>query len=104
MITVIFLFFFFQAEDGIRDDLVSSDVCSSDLEGYTLYTSAAIQVFAAAADKAKSVELDKLVAALHGQAFDTVVGKLQFDAKGDVLDPKYVVYIWKDGKYGELQQ
>ena len=27
------LFFFFQAEDGIRDDLVdwSSDVCSSDL-------------------------------------------------------------------------
>ena len=75
-----------------------------DPEGYTLYTYAAIQVFAAAADKAKSVELDKLVAALHGQAFDTVVGKLQFDAKGDVLDPKYVVYIWKDGKYGELQQ
>jgi branched-chain amino acid transport system substrate-binding protein len=76
-----------------------------DPEGYTLYTYAAIQVFAAAANQAKSVELDKLVAALHaGQAFDTVVGKLQFDAKGDVLDPKYVVYIWKDGKYGELQQ
>jgi len=76
-----------------------------DPEGYTLYTYAAIQVFAAAANQAKSVELDKLVAALHaGQAYDTVVGKLQFDAKGDVLDPKYVVYIWKDGKYGELQQ
>src|SRR5258708_34522769 len=38
------LFFFFQAEDGIRDDLVtwSSDVCSSDLsvtDGATEYSS-----------------------------------------------------------------
>ena len=74
-----------------------------DPEGYTLYTYAAIQVFAAAAAQAKSTELDKVVKALHGQPFDTVVGRLQFDAKGDVLDPKYVVYIWKDGKYGELQ-
>jgi branched-chain amino acid transport system substrate-binding protein len=28
-----------------------------------------------------------------------VIGKLSYDQKGDVLDPKYVVYIWKDGKY-----
>jgi len=60
-------------------------------------------VFAAAPEQAKSTELDKVVKALHGQPFDTVDGRLQFDAKGDVLDPKYVVYIWKDGKYGELQ-
>src|SRR2546429_7328639 len=34
------LFFFFQAEDGIRDYKVSSDVCSSDLTGVLQATGA----------------------------------------------------------------
>ena len=35
------MYFFFQAEDGIRDDLVTggSDVCSSDLASYTAHFS-----------------------------------------------------------------
>jgi branched-chain amino acid transport system substrate-binding protein len=33
---------------------------------------------------------------------DTVVGPLTWDKKGDVTDPKYVFYIWKDGKYAEM--
>src|SRR5207244_8847582 len=44
------LFFFFQAEDGIRDDLVTgSDVCSSDL-GDTIRLAVAAAVNAGAAD------------------------------------------------------
>jgi branched-chain amino acid transport system substrate-binding protein len=73
-----------------------------DPEGYTLYTYAAIQVWAAAVTEAGTTDLDKVVKVLHSRPFDTVVGKLQFDAKGDVLDPKYVVYVWHDGHYGEL--
>ncbi|BBK32230.1 branched-chain amino acid transport system substrate-binding protein [Stella humosa] len=68
-------------------------------EGYALYTYAAIQVWAAAATKAKSVATAKVADALRAGTFDTVVGQLRFDAKGDVVDPKYAVYAWKDGRY-----
>jgi len=71
-------------------------------EGYTLYTYAAIQAFAAAADKAKSVKLDDLSKALHSMTVQTVVGPLTWDKKGDVTDPKYVFYIWKNGTYAEM--
>jgi branched-chain amino acid transport system substrate-binding protein len=73
-----------------------------DPEGYTLYTYAAIQVFAEAADKAKSTKLADLVKVLHSTTFDTVVGPIKFDDKGDVLNPNYVFYVWKDGKYSEM--
>jgi branched-chain amino acid transport system substrate-binding protein len=71
-------------------------------EGYTLYTYAAIQAFAAAAEKAKSVKLDDLSKALKSMTIDTVIGPLSWDKKGDVTDPKYVFYIWKAGKYAEM--
>jgi branched-chain amino acid transport system substrate-binding protein len=71
-------------------------------EGYTLYTYAAIQAFAAAAEKAKSVKLDDLSKALKSMTVDTVIGPLSWDKKGDVTDPKYVFYIWKAGKYAEM--
>jgi branched-chain amino acid transport system substrate-binding protein len=31
--------------------------------------------------------------------FDTVLGNISFDAKGDVAAPGYVVYKWSNGKY-----
>lgn len=73
-----------------------------DPEGYTLYTYAAMQVFAQAAEKAKSTKLDDLVKVMQGTKFDTVVGPISFDKKGDVINPQYVFFIWKkDGKYDE---
>jgi branched-chain amino acid transport system substrate-binding protein len=71
-------------------------------EGYTLYTYAAIQAFAGAADKAKSVKVDDLSKALHAMTVPTVVGPLTWDKKGDITDPKYVFYIWKNGTYAEM--
>ncbi|MGB8841547.1 MAG: branched-chain amino acid ABC transporter substrate-binding protein [Aliidongia sp.] len=73
-----------------------------DPEGYTLYSYATVQVFAEAADKAKSTKLADLVKVLHSTTFDTVVGPIKFDDKGDVLNPEYVFYVWKDGKYSEM--
>lgn len=71
-------------------------------EGYTLYTYAAIQAFAQAAEKAKSVKLDDLSKALHSITAQTVVGPLTWDKKGDIVDPKYVFYVWKNGTYSEI--
>ena len=68
-------------------------------EGYTLYTYGAIQAWAQAAAQAGSVETDSVIKALNTGQFDTVLGKIGFDDKGDVTAPGYVWYVWKGGKY-----
>jgi branched-chain amino acid transport system substrate-binding protein len=73
-----------------------------DPTGWTLYTYAAIQAFAQAAEKAKSVNVDDLSKALHSMTAHTVVGPLTWDKKGDVTDSKYVFYVWKNGTYAEM--
>jgi len=70
-----------------------------DPEGYTLYTYAAIQTFVQAVTKAKSTKLSELLKVMHGSTFDTVLGLISFNDKGDVTTPAYRVYSWKDGKY-----
>jgi branched-chain amino acid transport system substrate-binding protein len=68
-------------------------------EAYTLYTYATIQAWAQAAEKAKTTEWKKVSETLRANTFDTAIGKIGFDAKGDVLGPTYVMYVWKNGKY-----
>jgi len=72
-------------------------------EGYTLYSYAAIQVYAQAVTSAGGWDNTKVEAAIHGHTFDTVLGKLTIDDKGDVKDPEYVFYVWHDGKYAEMK-
>ena len=72
-------------------------------EGYTLYTYAALQAYAAAANAAKSTDGEKVSAALHKGTFDTVIGKIRFDEKGDPNAEAYVVYLWKGGKYAPMK-
>ena len=71
-------------------------------EGYTLYTYAAIQVFAAAAEEAGTTDLQALEDAIHGGTFETVIGTLTFDDNGDIEQPAYVWYVWHDGNYSEM--
>jgi branched-chain amino acid transport system substrate-binding protein len=68
-------------------------------EAYTLYTYATIQAWVQAADKAKSTDWKKVAAVLRSEKFDTAIGTIGFDAKGDVVGPSYVMYVWKGGKY-----
>jgi branched-chain amino acid transport system substrate-binding protein len=72
-------------------------------EGYVLYTYAAVQVWAQAATAAGSTDFDKVVNALNGGTFKTVLGPLKFDSKGDVTLPGYVFYKWHAGKYDYLK-
>ena len=73
-----------------------------DPEGYTLYTYAAIQAFADAANKAGSTDPEAVAKALKEGAYDTVLGSIAFNEKGDVQNPEYVMYVWKNGEYGEV--
>jgi branched-chain amino acid transport system substrate-binding protein len=73
-----------------------------DPEGYTLYTYAAIQAWAQAAEQAGTTDLDAVIEALHGNEFETVLGTISFDDKGDVQGQNYVVYQWENGEYNEI--
>ena len=68
-------------------------------EGYTLYTYGAIQAWVAAVVAAGSTDTPKVIEKLKSAQFDTVLGKIGFDGKGDVSAPGYVFYEWKNGKY-----
>jgi branched-chain amino acid transport system substrate-binding protein len=74
-----------------------------DPEGYTLYTYAAMQVWAQAAAKANTTEAKKVAAAMKGGSWDTVIGKISYTPKGDITIIDYVVYKWdRSGNYAEL--
>lgn len=68
-------------------------------EGYTLSTYATVQIWAAAVALAGTVEPGDVADALRLGAFDTVLGEIKFDHKGDVRAPGYVVYRWSQGAY-----
>ena len=74
-----------------------------DPEGYTLYTYAALQVWSQAAKKAGTTEPKKVMETIKGGSWDTVIGKMEYDAKGDIKQIDYVVYKWDDkGSYAEI--
>lgn len=74
-----------------------------DPEGYTLYTYASFQVWAQAAEKAGTVDPKKVAETIHAGTWDTVLGPISFDKKGDIKRVDYVFYTWKkDGTYAEV--
>jgi branched-chain amino acid transport system substrate-binding protein len=74
-----------------------------DPEGYTLYTYAAMQVWSQAAKKAGTTDPKKVMAAMKAGKWDTVIGPIEYDAKGDIKQIDYVVYKWDaKGGYAEI--
>ena len=72
-------------------------------ETYTLYSYAAVQALKQGIEKAKSTDPVAVAKALHENGpFQTVVGDLSFDAKGDVTRADYVVYEWRKGPDGKI--
>jgi branched-chain amino acid transport system substrate-binding protein len=69
-------------------------------EGQTLYSYATVQVWAQAVEKAGTVEPKAVAAALRAHTFDTVLGTIGFDAKGDGTGYEpFVWYVWREGNY-----
>ncbi|HYD98135.1 MAG TPA: branched-chain amino acid ABC transporter substrate-binding protein [Alphaproteobacteria bacterium] len=67
-------------------------------EGYTLYTYATVQAWAVAAKRAKSAEPAKVSAQLRQGDYETVIGRIGFNEKGDRTTADYVFYTWTGGK------
>ncbi len=74
-----------------------------DPEGFTLYTYAAVQVWAAAAAKAGSADAHKVAQTIKSSGpWTTVLGDMAFDRKGDPISVAYVWYVWHDGNYSPM--
>ena len=74
-----------------------------DPQAYTLYSYAAVQIMAQAAEAAKSIDPHKMADKMHsGMSFNTVLGPLSFDKKGDLTKPAYVMYTWKKQPNGQI--
>ena len=59
-----------------------------------------MQVWAQAVEKAGTVEAKAVAAALRTQEFDTILGTIGFDDKGDVYGYEpFVWYVWQEGNY-----
>ena len=74
-----------------------------DPEGYTLYTYAAMQVWSQAVKQAGTTDPKKVMSTIKAGKWDTVIGTMEFDAKGDIKHLDYVVYKWDaKGNYTQV--
>jgi len=69
-------------------------------EGFTLYSYAAVEVWSQAVAKAGTFETDAVAEALRTHEFDTVLGRIGFDERGDVYGYEpFTWYVWQEGDY-----
>jgi branched-chain amino acid transport system substrate-binding protein len=71
--------------------------------GFTLYSYGIVQVWAQAAEKAGSLEPPVMIASLRQHHFDTAVGPIDFDEKGDLTVQNLTWYVWRGGTYVPLE-
>jgi branched-chain amino acid transport system substrate-binding protein len=62
-----------------------------------------VQVWALAVEQAGTFETAAVAEALRSREFDSVLGTIGFDVKGDVTGyDTFVWYVWKDGDYAPV--
>jgi branched-chain amino acid transport system substrate-binding protein len=73
-------------------------------EGLTLYGYAVVQVWAQAVAKAGTFDAAAVVEALRHNEFDTILGRLGFDDKGDVTGVQsFTWYVWSESGYQPVE-
>jgi branched-chain amino acid transport system substrate-binding protein len=73
-------------------------------EGYTLYAYGAVQAWAQAVKQAGSLKSKAVIKVLREGSFDTVLGKIGFDEKGDVTGiSTFVWYVFGKKNYSRVK-
>ncbi len=115
LVNVQFLFVAGEAGEGtyftfgpdMRLNLEAADVVAAireedayEPDGYTLYSYGAVQAWAQAVKQAGSLKPKAVIDALRKGSFDTVLGKIGFDKKGDVTGiSTFVWYVFGKENY-----
>jgi len=66
---------------------------------YAIYGYDAANILLQAIEKTGSTKYQALADYLHNTEFQTAMGPLRFDQKGDITDTYYVMWVVKDGKF-----
>ena len=69
---------------------------------YSVYGYDAANVLLTAIAQAGTTDADKVAAVMKSRSFDTILGKVEFDEKGDVKGSGFVMWTIKDGKLQPL--
>ena len=73
-------------------------------DGYTLYSYGAVQAWAQALEQAGSLTPKAVINALRTGSFDTVLGKIGFDEKGDITGMStFVWYVFDKENYSPVK-
>jgi branched-chain amino acid transport system substrate-binding protein len=64
-----------------------------------LYSYGAVQAWAAAVEEAGSLDAEAVSRSLHSHEFDTVLGRIRFDEKGDVSPSAFEWFVWINGEF-----
>ena len=77
-----------------------------DVLGYYLppFAYAYVQVLQQAIESAKSLEDDKLAAALREGTFHTIVGDIKFGSNGEWIEPRALAVQFQNVKANDLEQ
>jgi branched-chain amino acid transport system substrate-binding protein len=68
--------------------------------GSELYAYAAVQAWARTVEQASTTDTARVAELLRHEQFETVLGRIGFDDKGDVYGYEpFTWYVWTDGKY-----
>jgi branched-chain amino acid transport system substrate-binding protein len=95
----------FTFSDDLRDSPAARDVVARlreagyEPEGWTLHSYAAVQVWAAAVRRAGTLDHRRVAEALRAGPYASVIGTVEFDARGDNLQAGFTWYAWRDGSY-----
>jgi branched-chain amino acid transport system substrate-binding protein len=69
---------------------------------YSVYGYDAANVIFNAMTKAGTTDAAKVAAVMKSQPFDTILGRIEFNEKGDVKQSGYIIWTIKDGKFAVL--
>ena len=73
-------------------------------EGYTLNSYAAVQAWAQAVEIAGTIETAAVAEVLKSKTFNTVIGAIGFDGKGDVTGvDSFIMYVWGAEQYAPVK-
>ncbi|MGH6902720.1 MAG: branched-chain amino acid ABC transporter substrate-binding protein [Geminicoccaceae bacterium] len=87
-------------QPAAADAVARFRAAGTDPTGTELYAYAAVQAWAQAVEQAGTTDAARIAEVLRQERFDTVLGTIGFDGKGDVtgFDP-FVWYVWTEGKF-----
>ena len=69
---------------------------------YAVATYAALQIYLEAAQAAGGTDYDEVAAILGATTFETLMGPLSFDERGDAESPHYSFFQWRGGTAGPV--